>query len=125
VRHPGLEGGVLGGHDHVGRRHAVPQHGGERRAHEPDAGAEPADVDPPQALAEDLDLTPARVEVEPGDPHSVVFPEPLGPSTIQRSCGATSQSTASRMVTSSRTSPTPDKRSADDMGLDPKRWSRR
>ena len=108
--------------DHVGRRHPVAQHGRERRAHEPDARAQAADVDPPQALTEDLDRPPAGVGGRaPATRISVVFPEPLGPSTIQRSCGATSQSTPSRMVTSSRTSPTPDKRSANDMGLDPKR----
>jgi hypothetical protein len=69
---------VLRGHYHVGRRHTVTQHGSEGGAHEPDAGAEPADVDPPEALAEDLDLTPARMEVEPGDPHQRGLPRAVG-----------------------------------------------
>jgi CBS domain containing-hemolysin-like protein len=43
---------------------------------------------------------------------SVVLPHPLGPRTIQRSCGSTRQSTASRIVVSSRTTLTPARRRA-------------
>ncbi len=58
---PRLEGGVGGGHDHLGGGEAGPEAVGEGGRGQPDAAAVPADVDPPEDAAEHLDLAGAGV----------------------------------------------------------------
>ena len=64
---PRFERAVAGGHDDLDGRELATEAVGQRRAGQPDAGAERADVGAAQLLAEHVDGSRRRVQVERGD----------------------------------------------------------